>query len=639
MQQKDHHIAIIWSGAINYRNILDSDNIQIFQNIGVDDVQNVISSLDFQKVRAVIGAPGIAAEIRQLIPVPLVIAYPTYIDILETIKDAELNLSLKNRKIALILHETNKIQADRMDYFIQNTVDLYMYDSRARMRQIMRRISETGYDLVIGGPTAATMAKEFNINSMQLMYREQALLDALEKTREVLFLMDKELREYERLKVIIDVIPDGILETDAQGVIETCNRKALEMLHMSHDQVLGRNIVDFLGDPGWEAVYRDGASQADMIFTYRKSKYFSTRQPIMEGGRVIGSVGTLQRASKIQDMESKYRSQQTRGWVAFHAFDDIVAESSLMLEIVERAKIYTQCDMTVLLEGETGTGKEIFAQSIHNASERRRGPFVAINCAALTETLLESELMGYDEGAFTGARKGGKAGLFEQAHQGTIFLDEINHLPPPLQAKLLRVIQEKAVRHVGGDAVIPVDVRIIAATNENLKDKIAVRAFRSDLYYRINVLNILLPSLRERREDIPLLMRHFASRMEQDKEALSRRVQAMHILVAGYEWPGNIRELRNFVERYMILSGRVSQLDKHFFHEFRDGARKEAVPATAGQAGRGENELAVRLDTLENMESALIKAVVDRCAGNKSKAALLMDISRNTIHLRMKGSA
>ncbi len=633
MPQKEHHIAIIWSGAIKYRNVLDSDNIQIFQNIGADDVQGVISSLDFSKVSAVIGAPGIAAEIRQLIPVPLVIAYPTYIDILETIKDAERNLSLKHGKIALILHATNKIQADRMDYFIQNTVDLYMYDSRERMRQIMRRISEAGYDLVIGGPTAAAMARDCNINAMQLMYREQALLDALEKTREVLFLMDKELREYERLKAIIDIIPEGIIETGSNGVVETCNRKVLEMLHLSHDQVLGRDVCELLGDASWEAVYRDGVSQADTIFTYKKSKYFSTRQPIMEGGRVIGSVGTLQHASKIQDMESKYRSQQTRGWVASHTFDAIVAESALMREIVERAKIYTQCDTTVLLEGETGTGKEIFAQSIHNASPRGKGPFVAVNCAALTETLLESELMGYDEGAFTGARKGGKAGLFEQAHEGTIFLDEINQLSPPLQAKLLRVIQEKSVRHVGGDSVIPVDVRIIAAANENLKDKIAARTFRSDLYYRINVLNILLPPLRERREDILPLMRRFAARLEKDAGALDRHVRGMNALVAGYDWPGNIRELQNFVERYMILSGRVRRLDRNFFHEFQesltDGAR-------AAAEGPDANRLSVTMDTLENMESALIRAVVDRCGGNKSRAALLMNISRNTIHLRMK---
>ncbi len=189
------------------------------------------------------------------------------------------------------------------------------------------------------------------------------------------------------------------------------------------------------------------------------------------------------------------------------------------------------------------------------------------------------------------------------------------------------------MRHVGGDSVIPVDVRIIAAANENLKDKIAARTFRSDLYYRINVLNILLPPLRERREDILPLMRRFAARLEKDAGALDRHVRGMNALVAGYDWPGNIRELQNFVERYMILSGRVRRLDRNFFHEFQesltDGAR-------AAAEGPDANRLSVTMDTLENMESALIRAVVDRCGGNKSRAALLMNISRNTIHLRMK---
>lgn len=637
MPLKNHKIVIIWSGFINNVNMLDRDNVQIFQNIGVDDVQPVISTLDFTAISAVIGAPGIASEIRQLIPVPLVIAYPNYIDVLETVKDAEINLNIRGKKIALILFEGNKIQEDRLSYFINNTIDLYKYDSKARMRQIFQRISGMDYELVIGGPTAVTMAATFNLKAVQLVYREQALLDALEKTREILSLMDKELRESERLKAAIDVIPDGIIETDEKGIVARCNRQTLGILGLSHDLVLGRNVCDILGDPAWEQVYRDKISQVDVLLTYKKNRYFSTRQPIMEGDAVIGSVGTLQEAAKIQTMESRVRSLQTRGLAAQYSFADVVSESALMKEILERAKVYARCDSTVLLEGETGTGKEMFAQGIHNESRRRSGPFVAINCAALTETLLESELMGYDEGAFTGARRGGKVGLFEQAHKGTIFLDEINQLSPSMQAKLLRVIQEKAVRHLGGDSVIPVDVRIIAATNEKLKDKIAAQAFRSDLYYRINVLAIVLPPLRERREDIPGLMRHFLGNAGEDERAGRSDVQAMCRLVSGYDWPGNIRELRNFVERYTVLRHRVSHLDKHFFHEFTVGGT--ATPPAAIHDGTGDGgHIPVRLDTLENMESALIKAVVDRCGGNKSKAALLMNISRNTIHLRMKAS-
>ncbi|MGE4529131.1 MAG: sigma 54-interacting transcriptional regulator, partial [Rhodospirillaceae bacterium] len=205
-----------------------------------------------------------------------------------------------------------------------------------------------------------------------------------------------------------------------------------------------------------------------------------------------------------------------------------------------------------------------------------------------------------------------------------------NQHTPSQQAKLLRVIQEKAVRHLGGDSVIPVDVRNITATNENLKGKIELQTFRSDLYYRINVLNILLPPLRERPEDIPPLLLHFARKITNDAAEAQRHAIAMYALVEGYDWPGNIRELQNFVERYLVLSNRVKTLDRYFFHEFQETRRALAEPADDGS-------LRVPLDTLDNMQRALIEAVVERCGGNKSRAALLMDISRNTIHQRMKG--
>ncbi|MGE4528942.1 MAG: sigma 54-interacting transcriptional regulator, partial [Rhodospirillaceae bacterium] len=510
---KNHSIVIMWAGVIDVGPMAERENIRMFQSVGVDDVQGIISQLDFSTISAVISAPGIAAETRQLIPVPLVIAYPNYIDILETVKYIEKYRDLQNRKIALILHEDNRIEEERLRHFINRPIDLYKYRTKTDMRQIFLKLQSDDYALVVGGPTAVGMAASFNFDAMQLVYREQALQDAIEKTQEILFLMDKEIRQRERLKAVIDIIPEGLIETDTQGTIRMCNRKAVEMLGLSSDQILGNNVCRLLGDPSWEEVYKHNAVQVDTLFSYRRNKFFSTRQPIQEGGNIIGSVGTLQEAAKIQGMESKFRSQRARGLVAHDSFDGIICESPVMREVVERAKIYTRCDTTVLLEGETGTGKEIFAQSIHNASTRKHGPFVAINCAALTETLLESELMGYDEGAFTGAKKGGKIGLFEQAHEGTIFLDEINQLSPSLQAKLLRVIQEKAVRHLGGDSVIPVDVRIITATNENLKGKIELQTFRSDLYYRINVLNILLPPLRERPEDIPPLLLHFARKI------------------------------------------------------------------------------------------------------------------------------
>ncbi len=228
---------------------------------------------------------------------------------------------------------------------------------------------------------------------------------------------------------------------------------------------------------------------------------------------------------------------------------------TLFQKAIEKVKKYSQVDSTVLLTGETGVGKEVFAHLIHSYSKRSDGPFVAVNCAAIPENLLESELFGYVEGAFTGARKGGKTGLFELAHRGTIFLDEIGELAEPLQAQLLRVLQEGEVMRLGDERVIPIDIRVIAASNRDFAQMMNEEKFRADLYYRLNILDIMIPSLRERIDDIPLLSDYFIGELKQNiqKEIVGFDASAMEIL-QSYHWPGNIRQLRNIVERSMILS-------------------------------------------------------------------------------------
>jgi transcriptional regulator with PAS, ATPase and Fis domain len=322
-------------------------------------------------------------------------------------------------------------------------------------------------------------------------------------------------------------------------------------------------------------------------------------------------------------MESKFRSLQTRGLTAAYHFGDIVYKSSLMEQAVRQANIYAQTNLTVLIEGETGTGKEMIAQSIHNASQRRDGPFVAINCAALAESLLESELMGYEEGAFTGAKKGGKAGLFELAHNGTLFLDEINQISPPLQGKLLRVIQERTVMRLGGSRMIPVNVRILAASNENLREKVRGGLFRSDLYYRISTLCVRLPPLRERREDILPLMEHFSRETEPTGLDLSE----LYRRVSDYDWPGNIRELENYVLRSGILHSHGVSLQSGLF--------QDCLQAEPGQVP-GSDEISVHIGTLSHMERELVAAVLQRLGGNQSQAARLLGVSRNTVASKLR---
>jgi transcriptional regulator with PAS, ATPase and Fis domain len=282
----------------------------------------------------------------------------------------------------------------------------------------------------------------------------------------------------------------------------------------------------------------------------------TNRIPIFLDNKRIGVVSTFENVTKIQQMEQQIRKQiHAKGFVAKYRFNDILTANPHMIELKELAVLYATIDSSVLIEGESGTGKELFAQSIHNASKRSAGPFVAVNCAAIPESLLESELFGYEGGAFTGARREGKQGLFEQAHNGTIFLDEIGEIPKSLQARLLRVLQEKEIMRVGGDKIIPIDVRIISATNRNLEKKIEQGEFRHDLYYRLNVFNLKIPPLRNRKEDIALLAMFFLRKFNVDVDQNSVAPQ-LNPLLHACDWPGNIRELSNAMERLSLLAGR-----------------------------------------------------------------------------------
>ncbi len=291
----------------------------------------------------------------------------------------------------------------------------------------------------------------------------------------------------------------------------------------------------------------------------------------------------------------------------------------------------------ILILGESGVGKEMFAQSIHNASPASDGPFVAINCATLTETLLDSELFGYEDGAFTGAKKGGKAGLFEVAHGGTIFLDEIGEMPLFLQAKLLRVLQERSVRRLGGNKNIPIDVRMIFATNRNLVEEVKNKRFREDLYYRINVLSLKLSPLRERKEDIPLLFKNMISnRLGKSGVALAITTGQFDRL-QQYDWPGNVRELSNFVDRLIALSGSDpdgERLMDVLLTEFAALPNQYAFEQEGG--GRDRNTLTVPMGTLQEIEQSVIRQVNARLGGDKKEMERVLGISTTTLWRRLK---
>jgi transcriptional regulator with PAS, ATPase and Fis domain len=326
---------------------------------------------------------------------------------------------------------------------------------------------------------------------------------------------------------------------------------------------------------------------------------------------------------------------RNRGHIAKYTFDDILGESAKITAAIDKARRFGSVDATVLIYGETGVGKEFFAHAIHNISARRKGPFIAVNCAAVPENLLESELFGYAEGAFTGAKKGGKQGFFEMADGGTIFLDEISEMSGKLQTRLLRVLQEYEIMPLGGDRLLTVDVRVIAATNSDLRELVDEKLFRADLFYRINVLALVIPTLRERREDIPALVDHFLkiSNNKFQKNIKGIEPQGREFFYA-HDWPGNTRELQNIMERLVILTDN-DYISADLVAESLLISPSKTHPLSSCQP-QPKTQNTEWEKTGAGLEKRAIINALTAAGGNRKKAAQILGISRTTLWRHMK---
>jgi len=406
----------------------------------------------------------------------------------------------------------------------------------------------------------------FNVSSDHV---KQALIRYSDMTLEIhTGVKTRYIRNYmmsESLKQILNLQNKGIIVTNEAFQIDYWNSEAAHILKKELKEEMA--LASFLKPEIANELTAENFSGD--LFSINRRQYMISRTPLMAMGRRTGFCLTFESVEKIRESGNELsRKLMRQGLFARYTFEDIISRSPAMEHSVSLAKKAAASDYTILITGESGTGKELFAQSIHNASPRRKKPFVAVNCAALPENLLESELFGYEEGAFTGARRGGKIGLFEQADGGTIFLDEIGDMPYPLQAKLLRVLQEQQITRLGGDSVVNIDVRILTATNADLKKMIREKKFREDLFYRLNVLPLSIAPLRKRREDIVLL---FTSIIGKDESELPEEIRQK---LETYSWPGNVRELRNAAEYYTLM-GNLECLEP-------ESDEAAVLPVTAG---------------------------------------------------------
>lgn len=387
-----------------------------------------------------------------------------------------------------------------------------------------------------------------------------AAVKSIENQMKVEKAQNELFRAYQYLNKIINSINSGIFAVDTNGLVKAINNSACKMLEVREEDVINRNVENVLDN--WKYIFdqlKIGNDYENKEIIYsggeKKKRFNLNMYPIKnQKGTITGMVGILNYIQNVYNLVNKYT-----GMRATYTFDDIIGKSKEILKIKEQARSIANSPSTVLIQGESGTGKELIAQSIHNSSNRKNNSFVAINCGAIPKSLIESELFGYEEGAFTGAKRGGHPGKFELANGGTLFLDEIGEMPLDMQVNLLRVLQEGCVTRVGGNKYINIDVRIIAATNKDLKKEVEKGTFREDLYYRLSVIPIYVPPLRERKEDIEILMEHFLKvKAIKLGKPIPKIRHDIYEKIINYNWPGNVREMENCIENIVNLDGNTS---------------------------------------------------------------------------------
>lgn len=505
----------------------------------------------------------------------------------------------------------------------------YIFKSFADCRGCVERALKDGAVFSVGGAWTDPWAKRLGLPHVIVENSVETILNALESATQLRRVQVEEAEKQclfktqsEMYQAVLDFTHDAILAIDENGRIQVLNPPAERIMGCRAADSVGQPVEAVLPNTLLPDVLESGEKQLDQIMQIHQTLCNTNRIPILVDGQRRGVVATFQDVKQLQNSEQKIRLKlHEKGLVAKYAFNNILGDSPAIRSTIQIARSYAASRASVLILGETGTGKELFAQSIHNASDRRDGPFVAINCAAVSNSLLESELFGYEAGSFTGASRGGREGVFELAHGGTLFLDEIGEIPRETQVELLRVLQEKEIRRVGGSRVIPVDVRIIAATNKDLLQETVEGRFREDLYYRLDVLDLKLPPLRERGDDVKILGLHLFRQLPGGKDPIMQS-QFLYLLeqVGPYQWYGNIRELQNFVERANILMRNAGASSV----TVSDILRRRAEPAPEP------------CQETESRDRRAIEAALHNHPGSMADAARSLGCSRQTLWRKMK---
>ena len=489
-----------------------------------------------------------------------------------------------------------------------------------------------GVGCIVGGGICAEVAQAQHCPAVIVMPSLRNLERALDEAVNIAVAMRRDNERLAWMSGMVEVLHEGIVGIDADERLVLCNEMARHLFPQDGARESGSPLVERL------QLRRamQGSCPVDGIVPLDKGReLLFSAHPVMVRGKSCGAFAVFSPASRVKELSNRLKRNRHHSMAARYTFADIIGESPVMHTVREKARCFAASGGALYIHGESGTGKELFAHAVHQESPQRKGPFVALNCGALPETLLESELFGYEEGAFTGARRGGKEGLLDVASGGTIFLDEIGDISPAVQVRLLRVLETGEIYRLGGERPYTVQVRVISSSWKDLVHEVRAGRFRADLFYRLSLLRLDVPPLRERKEDIPLLAQRL---LERSGYRLSPLPESFAPALQEYDWPGNIRELDALLQRYALLLGTREHdfaLWMQILQELRM-RQQELMPRDAADAGANASGEGTLRERMERVEAAILRETLRRFGGSRKKVATALDLSLNTLWRKMR---
>ena len=583
-------------------------------------------------IEAILCGEGTGSIVRRHIQTPVITFSRNSIDFIRGLTAA----AHIGKKILIPLHRGTVEFIDSLEQFFGIEITQLIYNDVTSLKAGINDALKKKFDVIVGAGLGISYAQELGLTVVEVGRSEKDVESSIETAISIIQANRDEQEKAERFRCIIDSTSDGIIASDQHGIITTVNQNAAQLLGLPGEDLVGKPIGNHISTKAVNRVLTNHKPIYDSMEKAGSKTFVCNHHPYYVGSAIAGCVSTLNKISDVIRSGNKIRRTLSKGHTARYSLHDLVHQTGIMQQVVDRAGQYARTSSNLLITGETGTGKEILVQGIHNLSARKRKPFVSLNCAALPDQLLESELFGYEEGAFSGTRKGGKAGLFELAHQGTIFLDEIGETPESVQIRLLRVIQEKEIMRLGADQLVPIDVRVIAASNRDLSLEVKRGNFREDLYFRLNVLRIHIPPLRERLEDLPLLIKSFIDGLSEEHNLNPINIPTGYMKkLMHYTWPGNVRQLKNFAERMVLMS--QSEFNVSVFNEILseliEYGAKDIITfdKPSGSTPEGSIKKIKEDYDIEQIRNALLET-----GYSKSRAAEKLGISRTTLWKRLK---